>query len=526
LRFGAGVGLASTLVLCGLVSVDAGCGARSALRQGVDADAAVVVPCVIDSDCPNDDLCAPQHCVEDRCAPLPPVNCDDGDECTEDSCEPSTGVCSSFPLTRDEDGDGHRGPRPGFSPNATGACGDDCDDTSAKAFPGGRELCDGTDNDCNGIVDDDSGYGPAGDSPVLVSSGNFNQANPGSISHNGSLYGVTFAGERDSWGNYFKGLSASGSTLIDQTPITNVIGTAFTGPLVWTGGMFGTAWSDRRQGMSYEVWFNRLDAKGKKLGPDVRVSDARGFSLDPVLLWNGNEFLIVWSDDSEGSFRVYGQRISATGELRGEVQGLTETSMSAESPSLAEGQNGLGLAFTLTGGRSVRQVAARVLGPTFGNPSEIVILGQSDSVEPVISFSRDRYVVVWEKKTAAARPGNAIWGATLTERGQVLDPERRLTSGTSGTDFARSPTVLPLGDRVLLIWSQSPAAGRYKLFGKMLSASLEELSPAIPIETGSGDSLYPSATFGPNGDVGVIFGDNQSGDWQVYFARLVCGAGR
>jgi hypothetical protein len=162
-----------------------------------------------------------------------------------------------------------------------------------------------------------------------------------------------------------------------------------------------------------------------------------------------------------------------------------------------------------------------VLGPTFGNPSEVRILGPTDSVLPIITFSRDRYVVIWEKRVNGV-PGDAIWGATLSEDGEILERERRLTSGA---EHARSPTVLPLGDRVLLIWSQDPSR-RFKLFSKMLSVTLEELSPAIPIETGSGESLGASAAFGPNGDVGVIFGDNQGGDWQVYFARLVCGAGR
>ncbi|MDP2305619.1 MAG: MopE-related protein [Pseudomonadota bacterium] len=36
------------------------------------------------------------------------------------------------------------------------ATGGDCDDTDAGAVPGGDELCDGTDNDCNGVVDDAS----------------------------------------------------------------------------------------------------------------------------------------------------------------------------------------------------------------------------------------------------------------------------------------------------------------------------------------------------------------------------------
>jgi len=43
---------------------------------------------------------------------------------------------------RDLDGDGY------------GACFDDCDDSSDQASPVGTEVCDGLDNDCNGLVDD------------------------------------------------------------------------------------------------------------------------------------------------------------------------------------------------------------------------------------------------------------------------------------------------------------------------------------------------------------------------------------
>ena len=38
----------------------------------------------------------------------------------------------------------------GYAPNAT-----DCDDSDANAFPGNSEVCDGVDNDCNELIDDD-----------------------------------------------------------------------------------------------------------------------------------------------------------------------------------------------------------------------------------------------------------------------------------------------------------------------------------------------------------------------------------
>jgi len=38
----------------------------------------------------------------------------------------------------------------------------------------------------------------------------------------------------------------------------------------------------------------------------------------------------------------------------------------------------------------------------------------------------------------------------------------------------------------------------------------------------SRDSVYPLATLGPEGDVGVLFRDQRDGRWQVRFTRLQC----
>jgi len=66
------------------------------------------------------------------------------------------GVTTTFFLDGDGDGFGDPGTSqqacfapPGYSLNSI-----DCDDAQAAAYPGGLELCDGIDNDCNSSVDD------------------------------------------------------------------------------------------------------------------------------------------------------------------------------------------------------------------------------------------------------------------------------------------------------------------------------------------------------------------------------------
>ena len=130
-----------------------GCGSRTELGQGAPPPGAPIA-CEVDSECDSGDLCHPGECFEGFCQYAAPIECDDSDPCTEDSCSPVDGQCVFEPLTVDLDGDGFRGPRPGYAPGAPDSCGDDCDDTSALAYPGGVEYCDGLDNDCNGVRDD------------------------------------------------------------------------------------------------------------------------------------------------------------------------------------------------------------------------------------------------------------------------------------------------------------------------------------------------------------------------------------
>jgi len=98
-------------------------------------------PCTRDADCKDalfcngDEVCLPSNPRANRrgCVrPVPSRSCGDGFSCNErnQTCE-CVGV--------DADGDGH----------AAIGCGDDCDDNNANRFPGNPEVCDGDDEDCN-----------------------------------------------------------------------------------------------------------------------------------------------------------------------------------------------------------------------------------------------------------------------------------------------------------------------------------------------------------------------------------------
>jgi hypothetical protein len=157
------------LLLLGIVfsSWAMGCGARTGLWVVDEKEEEVPPPtpeCSLESPCPgSENLCLPVKCrlPEGVCEKLPEVICDDLDPCTEDQCLPESGQCLFEPLTFDLDGDGFKGPRPGFAAGEPGSSGDDCDDTTALAHPGAEEICDGVDNDRKGIIEDGASFIPA-----------------------------------------------------------------------------------------------------------------------------------------------------------------------------------------------------------------------------------------------------------------------------------------------------------------------------------------------------------------------------
>ena len=287
--------LATPLWLCA-------CGARTGLHEpspeaGVEDAGNDVqdVECITDKDCPTADLCSTSSCVEGVCLPAVAVSCDDQDPCTEDSCVPATGECEHRDLALDQDGDGYKGPRPGYAPGAPGSCGDDCDDTNPNAHPGGIEVCDGVDNDCNGIVDDNMTYVPVG---------------AGRRARLGAAQAVRARRrrlQRQDVRGHLRGPGGALARLREgprsrrarcrwprrRSPTSTA--TASPAPSCGPAAIFGTAWEDRRNG-NYEIYFNRLDAQGKKLAADLRVTVAGGFSLHPEVIWNGSEFLVAWDD--------------------------------------------------------------------------------------------------------------------------------------------------------------------------------------------------------------------------------------
>ncbi len=125
-----------------------GCDGPTVVGDG-GVDARVEIECTSDSECTDDLFCnGIERCEASRCRP-------GTDPCGGRACDEVAGACAA-PECPDADGDGH----------TDIACGgDDCDDANAERFPGNSELCDRADQDC-----DSTSLGQDADGDSFVSS--------------------------------------------------------------------------------------------------------------------------------------------------------------------------------------------------------------------------------------------------------------------------------------------------------------------------------------------------------------------
>jgi hypothetical protein len=449
---------------------------------------------------PTDPVCLPAFCIEEQRA------------------------CVYAPKDADRDG------------YVDAACpdqaGDDCDDDNPAVHPGLADACDGTDNNCNGVVDEEgwSGEAPArlggggavsASGPVLAASGSGWTAawiEDGRTVHVAAVDGVTppstgplhTAPEGAVVGNLavlggggagavvWSETDGSGSRILLKRVADGSGGEAFilhASPVVLEGigdvAAAPAAGSAEKAGIffrmgvggeggNYEIFclpVEDLSASPPRLGTasPVRLTSALGFSGHPDAAAVESGWLVVWDDERNGVKQIYLAAVAFDGTpVAGAPVPVTSSPADAQDPRIACLEDGTGCAVVWTderyGSFSIFAAAVGTDGRSVG--PEVAVSGTDlNAWSPAIAAddARGQFAIVF---SAGSAPNENRIHAAMIVRGADEAPEATIVPSESA-DALDPRASIDASGRLALVWQDLT-------FGSGASVSIAVLSCSHP----------------------------------------------
>jgi hypothetical protein len=205
---------------------------------------------------------------------------------------------------------------------------------------------------------------------------------------------------------------------------------------------------------------NNLDSLGILIAPQLSDPD---YPLNPVVAFDGTNYLVVWEEWLGGNSDVLGKRISPDGTIIGSDIPICTTSTWWRMPD--------------------------------------------------VIFGEGSYLTVWMKN------GYDIYGARVTSVGVVLDPEGFLIRQGPGYLFGTyCPSVSFDGTNYLVAWTEDVSGT-----GNDIHASRVDLNGTvldfIPVCSENNTQSFPSLSFDGTNYL-AVWQDNRSGNYEIYGARI------
>ncbi|MCX5801336.1 MAG: T9SS type A sorting domain-containing protein [Candidatus Eisenbacteria bacterium] len=292
------------------------------------------------------------------------------------------------------------------------------------------------------------------------------------------------------------------------------------------GSNYLVVWSDARN--SYDaiygdIYAARVTASGEVLDPcGIPVSTALGSQRWPSVSFDGTNYLVVWEDERNYEWDIYGTRVSVSGDVL-DPDGVPIYDASGDQfrPTIAfDGMNYM-VAWQDWRSGSPDIYGARVekslhvLDPT-GIPFCVSV---GDQYYPEIAFGAGSYLVVWQDRRSGSNWD--IYGTRVSTSGTVLDPSG--IAVLTGLLDEYTPDVASDGTGYMVVWADGRKGGgdvECDIYGTRINTSGNVLDPGgIAISTASYMQHWPAIAYDGANYV-VVWEDKRNGLCDIYATRV------
>ncbi|MDP1620984.1 MAG: exo-alpha-sialidase [Bacteroidales bacterium] len=152
----------------------------------------------------------------------------------------------------------------------------------------------------------------------------------------GSLVHIVWEDNRDGNGQiYYKQSNDNGITWGPDIRLTNTSTNSWDPCISLNGSVLHVVWMDMRDGLTYEIYYNRSTDGGTTWSPDTRLTNDNGNSGYPTMAVSGSILHIVWQDTRDGEWEIYYKQSTDAGVTWGEDLRLTNANVDAGMPFIA-----------------------------------------------------------------------------------------------------------------------------------------------------------------------------------------------
>lgn len=263
---------------------------------------------------------------------------------------------------------------------------------------------------------------------VNSDTGNANQINPDLIYLNDEIY-IVWQDDRNDGGDiYFNKFNSSGTKLLsNDIKINSDNGTAKQeNPLIIAGSdnALYIAWLDNRNG-SEDIYLHKLDTNGSPIwANEVKINTnlATNINSFDLTIDNDDNNYLVWSDNRNGNYDIYWQKVASTTDIGFSNDQLITTSAqdnNQEKPKIASDDNSdlyIGWQDDRSGSQDVYIYKIDNQGNALW-PQEIRINIENNNdqiINDISTYSTDRVIAVW---TDYSQNDTNIWAGTLNYDG-------------------------------------------------------------------------------------------------------------
>jgi len=396
-------------------------------------------------------------------------------------------------------------------------CAGDCNDSDPKLRPGLAEVCDGRDNDCNGIIDDPAACVRACTTPaklgtdLRVTTAQFDSSGP-SIAWNGIDYGLLWKDSRNGDQEiFFTHITPAGAKVGGDISVTGPCGDCVSPRLVWNGTEYGAVWSQ-----AGEITFRRLDRAGSPIGTATPLIDPAGSGADdPDLVWTGKEYGVVWSQ-FVGPQQIRFARVGRTGVVLSQILHITDdiSFFGNARPRVAYGGGKYAVVWQGNAG-SQPEIFFKRVDPRQGLlPSLQITTHNQVALHPEIVWAGTEWGVVWQDH----RTYTEVYFQRVTAAGAKNGAELRVTTAA---DVSNEPVIAWTGSEYEVVWDDFRTGDLELWFARISSAGVKA-STDLQLTTAPGTSARPSIAWG-GGKYAVAWNDDQfAGEQEIAFLREGC----